>query len=263
MFDFINYSANQSIVFLLVMIRTSGLFILAPILGDQGIPKLIKVGLVVLFGLILSAALPTPQVNLEIQSTWELAGLVFNEILIGVIIGLLFRLIFYGVLTAGSIVGYQIGFMFAQVFDQNNATQVSIIGRFWEVCAILFFVSINGHHLLINGLAESFQVIPVGSVNAFGSAGEMIIKYSAYIFVIAFKIASPVIITLYLTDIALGTIAKTMPTMNVFFVGFPIKIFSGLAVMAMSLPLFMFVIEKSMVYFDAELSKLLLAIGRA
>lgn len=245
------------------MIRTSGLFIIAPILGDKGIPNLIKVGLVILFGLILTSVVPNPELFTEITSNWQLAGLVFNEILIGFIIGLIFRLIFYGVITGGAIIGYQIGFMFAQVFDQNNQSQVSIIGKFWEVVAILFFVSINGHHLVINALAESFTFIPPGNFMINGSVGEMLIKYSAYIFIIAFKIASPIIITLFLTDVALGTIAKTMPTMNVFFVGFPIKIAAGLAVMAISLPLFVFVIEKSLNYFDTELRTLLFAIGKA
>ena len=245
------------------MIRTSGLFILAPVFGDKGIPKLIKLGMIVLFGLILSSTIPNPEIFKTVESNWHLAGLIFNEILIGFIIGLIFRLMFYGVLTGGAMIGYQIGFMFAQVFDQNNSSQISIIGRFWYLLALLLFISINGHHLIINALAESFLVIPPGNFNAYGSAGEMIIKYSAYIFIIAFKIASPIIITLYLTDVALGTIAKTIPTMNVFFVGFPIKIAAGLTVMAMSLPLFTYVLEKSLGYFDTELRTLLIAIGKA
>ena len=236
---------------------------MAPVLSDEGIPKLIKIGLVVMFGLLITSTIPNPSIFSEITSNWQLAGLVFNEILIGFIIGLLYRLIFYGVLFAGSIVGYQIGFMFAQVFDQTNQTQVSIVGRFWYVLAMLFFISINGHHLVINGLVESFTVIPPGNFHMTGEVGEMMIKYSAYIFVIAFKIASPVIITLYLTDIALGTIAKTMPTMNVFFVGMPIKIAVGLVVMGLSLPMFTYVIQQSLQYFDTGMKSLLVTIGKA
>lgn len=263
LFEFINYSSDKLIIFFLVVIRTSGLFIMAPVLSDKGIPKLIKLGMIFMFGLLITSTIPNPEIFGEVKTTWQLAGLVFNEILIGFIIGLLFRLIFYGVLLAGTIVGYQIGFMFAQVFDQSNQTQVSVVGRFWYVLAILFFISINGHHLVINGLVESFTVIPPGNFHMSGEIGEMMIKYSAYIFVIAFKIASPVIITLYLTDIALGTIAKTMPTMNVFFVGMPLKIAIGLVVMGLSLPMFTYVIEQSLHYFDTGLKTLLFSIGKA
>ncbi len=263
LFEFINYSSDKIIIFFLIMVRTSGLFMMAPVLSDKGIPKLVKIGMIVMFGLLITTTIPNPEIFSEIKSTWQLAGLVFNEILIGFILGLIFRLIFYGVLFAGTIVGYQIGFMFAQVFDQSNQTQVSIIGRFWYILALLFFISINGHHLVINGLVESFQVIPPGNFQMTGEIGEMVIKYSAYIFVIAFKLAAPIIITLYLTDIALGTIAKTMPTMNVFFVGMPIKIAVGLVVMGLSLPMFTYVIEQSMHYFDDGMRALLYSIGKA
>ncbi len=263
MFDFINYGADKLIILLLVILRTSGLLIMAPVIGDRGIPTLIKVGLVILLALILIPVIPGLDTFPQVTSLWQLAGLAFNELLIGFIIGLFFRLIFIGVLTAGTMIGYQIGFMFATMFDTSISNQISIIGRFWYVVAILIFLSISGHHLVITSFVDSYQVIPAGGVAAYGSAGELIIKYTAYIFVIALKVASPVMITLFLTDVALGTIAKTMPTMNVFFVGFPVKIAVGLVVMAMSLPLFAYVVERALGYFDNELRVLLFSLGKA
>jgi flagellar biosynthetic protein FliR len=263
LFDFINFGADQLIILLLTILRTSGLLVTAPVIGDRGIPNLVKVGLVILLALLLMPTISNVDSFGQVDSAWQLAGLALQETLIGAIIGLFFRFIFIGVLTAGSIIGYQIGFMFATMFDTNLSNQVSIIGRFWYVIAILFFLSINGHHLIINAYAESYQVIPLGGVSTYGSVGELIIKYSAYIFVIALKVASPVIITLFLTDVALGTIAKTMPTMNVFFVGFPIKIGVGLVVMAISLPLFAYVVERALGYFDTELRIFLYSFGGA
>ncbi|UCD62814.1 MAG: flagellar biosynthetic protein FliR [Candidatus Zixiibacteriota bacterium] len=263
MFDFINYGADKLILLLLVIIRTSGLFIMAPVIGDRGIPTLIKVGLVMLLALVLIPTMPGTESFAQVTSVWQLAGLAFNELLVGFIIGLCFRLIFIGVLTAGSVIGYQIGFMFATMFDTNLSNQVSIIGRFWYVLAILFFLAINGHHLIINAFAESYQVIPAGGAAAYDSAGELVIKYTAYIFVIALKVASPIMISLFLTDVSLGVIAKTMPTMNVFFVGFPVKIGVGLVVMALSLPLFTYVVERAMGYFDTGLREILLTIAKA
>jgi flagellar biosynthetic protein FliR len=263
LFDFINYGADKLIILTLVIIRTSGLLIMAPVIGDRAVPAMIKAGLVVLLSLILVPTIPNLETFPQIYSLWQLAGFAFNELLIGFIIGLFFRLIFFGVLTAGTLIGYQIGFMFAQVFDQSISNQVSIIGRFWYVLAILLFLSINGHHLIISAFADSYQAIPAGGVSSFGSLGELMIKYTGYIFVIALKIASPIMITLFLTDVSLGTIAKTMPTMNVFFVGFPIKIAVGLTVMAMSLPLFAYVVEKALAYMDSELRIVLHALAEA
>lgn len=263
MFDFVNYSSEQIIVLLLVIIRTTGLFLMVPVFSDKSLPKLIKLGLAIVLSLLMVSIIPSVDHLPQVNSTWQLIGLGVNELLIGLIIGMVFRFLFTGILLAGSIAGYQMGLMFANMFDKDQNSQVSVISRFWYVIAILFFLAINGHHMIINSLAESFMVIPLGNLNAAGSGGEMLIKYSGYIFIIAVKIVSPIMITLFLIDISLGTIAKMMPTMNVFFVGMPVKISVGVFMMALSLPLFVYVIEKALGYMDSELRLILYAIGEA
>jgi len=96
-----------------------------------------------------------------------------------------------------------------------------------------------------------------------GSVGEIIIKQTAYIFVIGLKIGAPIMIALFLTDVALGTIAKMMPTMNVFFIGFPVKIALGLTIMAISLPAFAYVLEQGTAFLDNKLDLIFLTIGKA
>ena len=216
-----------------------------------------------LLSLVLMPTVPNLDSFPQITSLWQLLGYAFNEILIGFIIGLFFKFIFIGVMTGGSIIGYQIGFMFAMTFDKNEAAQISIVSQFWYIIAILFFLTINGHHMIINAFSESFEVIPLGNFNSHSVVGEMLIRYSAYMFIIAIKIASPIMITLFLIDMSLGAISKMMPTMNVFFVGMPVKTGVGLLMMGMSLPLFVYVIEKTLTYFDGGLKDLLFAIGKA
>jgi flagellar biosynthetic protein FliR len=262
LFEFVNYGAEKIQSLLLIILRTSGLFLMAPVLGEQGLPKTIRVGLVVLLSLVLLSALTFPPPPLS-NSFWQLGGLCLQELFIGLLIGLLFRLLFMGVLTAGGIVGYQLGFAMVTVFDKNLASQVSIIARFWYMLAILVFLGINGHHLMISAFADSYSLVPLGTMGDGTASGDMIIKLTAFVFVIALKVAAPLMITLFLTDISLGTIAKTMPTMNVFFVGFPIKITVGLAIIALSLPVFAFVLEKTTGYLDQQLRFLLIGLGEA
>ncbi len=262
MFDFINYGAQALQIFLLVLMRASGLFLMAPVFGDRAIPRTVRVGLVILLSGIIVSAINHPQLP-PVDSMWVLAGLATKEILVGLIIGLVFQLLFMGIKTGGAILGYQMGFAMVTVPDVSSADQVSIIARFWYLVAMLVFFSINGHHLLLKALADSYEVMPPGFINASSGVGELIIKYTAYVFIIAIKVAAPVMITLFLVDVGLGTIAKTMPTMNVFFVGFPIKIGAGLAVLALSLPLFSYVLEKVTYYLDRELQTILMAMGKA
>ncbi|MFH1374805.1 MAG: flagellar biosynthetic protein FliR [bacterium] len=262
MFDFINFGAAQIQVFLLVLLRATGLFVMAPVFSHRAIPNLIKVGILITLSMLLVPVVSDAAVE-PAESLWQLAGLAFKEILVGIIIGLLFRLIFMGAKTAGSIIGYQIGFAMVALQDIEEGGQIAIIGSFWFLVAMLIFLSIDGHHLMLTAFADSYRVIPPGMVVMASSVGEMIIKYTAYVFVISLKIAAPVMITLFLTDVALGTIAKTMPTMNVFFVGFPIKIGVGLLVVAMSLPVFSYVLQQSMTYLDGELRLIFNAMGKA
>ncbi len=262
MFEFINFSGEKIQTFLLVIFRASGMFAFAPIIGHRSIPKMLKIGLMILLSGMIASTFGEVTIA-PFSSIWELAGAALKEILVGAIISLFFLLIFYAAQTAGAIIGYQVGLALAAEFDPNAGDQVSVMGRFWFLMATLIFLSIDGHHMMISAFADSYLVIPAGSVEFDGTVGELIIKYTTYVFILALKIAAPVLITLFLTDVALGTIAKTMPTMNVFFVGFPVKIAMGLIVMAMSLPAFSYVLSKGISFLDGELDQMFHLMGKA
>jgi len=149
------------------------------------------------------------------------------------------------------------------MFDRNLSGQVSVLGRIWFIMATLTFLVLNGHHLVIAAFAESYELIPPGLVVTNAGLVNMLIKYTAYVFVIALKIAAPLMVALFLSDVALGTIAKTMPTMNVFFVGIPIKLGVGLSVMAIALPVCNYVLEQALQFVDTQVRVIFLAFGEA
>lgn len=262
LFEFVNFGAEKLQYLLLIIVRISGLFAIAPVFGERGLPKMVRVGLVLMLSLVLVPSVSLYPLEVS-NSFWQLGGLVLHELLIGFLIGLMYRMVFMGVLTAGGIVGYQLGFAMVTVFDKNLASQISVVSRLWYTLAILIFFGIDGHHLIISAFADSYAIVPPGVFNAAAEFGDLIIKLTAFVFVIALKIAAPIMISLFLTDIALGTIAKTMPTMNVFFIGFPLKITIGLLVMAISLPVFAVVLERTTGYFDQQLRILLSGLGGA
>lgn len=262
MFDLLTYGIDKIQLFFLILIRVSGLFILAPILSNKALPKMVKVAITLMLSLILVTVMKDT-VTTPAGSMVELVGMCFREMLVGVLIGLVFYLLIISVQGAGSVAGYQMGMYIANALDPLSQGQSSLIGTFWALLATLVFLAIDGHYLIIQALASSFDAIPPGTVTMNGSVGDLVIKYSAYIFVIALKIASPVMVTLFLVDISLGTVAKMMPTMNVFFVGMPVKIVAGLAIMAMSMPIFSYVLEKVTLYLDGELQILLVTMGKA
>jgi len=261
LFDFIYYGSAKLELFLLLILRASGLLLFSPVIGHQSIPKTAKVGLAILFAIVLMPAMQGVEIPVA-ESPVELAGMVARELMVGILIGFFFALLIKAAEAAGSLVGFQVGLIIAQAFDPNANDQVAIIGRLWIILATLIFMAINGHHLVILAFSDSYQVIPAGYMQVDGSTAELMMKFTGYVFVLALKFAAPVMITLFLTDVALGTVAKMMPTMNIFVAGFPIKITVGFAVLAMSLPVFSYVLEKTTVLINNAAGGLLASMGK-
>ncbi|PKK84415.1 MAG: flagellar type III secretion system protein FliR [candidate division Zixibacteria bacterium HGW-Zixibacteria-1] len=260
MFDFLTFGTAKLQVFLLILFRSAGLFLISPILGHKSIPVMVRAGLAIMLAVILIPLVSMDQVPV-IESVWLLALLAAKEMLVGFIIGLLFSLLFVGVRMAGNIVGYQIGLIIANVLDPETNSQTSVIGEFWYVMAVLIFLTIDGHHAILSAFSDSYKLVPVGVFNFTGPAGEQLIRVSAYVFTIAVKLAAPVMITLFLTEVALGVVARTVPQMNIFIVGIPVKIGIGLFILAAALPVFRYMIEKTVYFLDGEVTKILYNIG--
>jgi flagellar biosynthesis protein FliR len=261
LFDFVNFAAAKLQLFLLILLRASGLFLIAPILGHQSFPTLAKVGLAIMLSLILVSTLDKAAVP-PVESLGALVGLAVREIFVGLAIGFTFALLLMAVQGAGDIVSYQMGFSMATLADPDMG-EVSILGQFWFLCGTVIFLGINGHHVIISAFNDSYALIPPGQVVLNGAFGEMMMRYSAYFFVIAIKLAAPVVITLMLIDVALGVVSRMMPTMNVFILGFGIKVGVGILIMALSLPVFSYVLQKATTYINTELYSMLAVLGKA
>jgi len=254
--DFINFGAEKVQLFILLLMRTAGIIMTAPIFSHKSIPRRITVAMSLGLTTVLMplmAGTPLPQ-SLGMV---ELVILCLKEVFVGILIGLVFTIIFLGIRLAGSVVGYQIGFAMVNVMDPNSPEPVSILGEFWMLLGTLIFLMINGHHVIISGLVDSFKIIPLGMATPSGNVGEWFIKYSSFVFVLAIKFAAPVIIAIFLTEAGMGVLARTMPQMNIFIVGFPLKIFVGLFVVAASLPAFSYVLRKVCLNLDQELAYLM------
>jgi flagellar biosynthetic protein FliR len=262
MFDLITYSAPKIQLFMLVLLRASGVFLLAPIFGHAAVPSQFKIALLLLLTIVVMSTVSDTSIP-QVASIAELSILAFKELLVGLMIGFVFIVLFWGVQAAGSIAGYQMGLTIASVVDPSTNQEQSTIGQFWLLVALVIFFGINGHHLIIRAFHDSYAAVPAGQVAFNGTTGELAIKYSAYSLVIALKVAAPVIVTMFLTDVALGVISKLLPTMNVFIVSFGLKIAIGLAVMALSLPMFAYVLEKGTIYLNDQLTTVLASMGKA
>jgi flagellar biosynthetic protein FliR len=261
LFDFISFGTAQLQIFLLLIVRASGLFLTAPIFGHQLFPVQMKVGLILLLAVVTMPTMPTVTIP-PAESLLELGAIVLRELMVGLLAGFVFRLLFRAAELAGSMAGYQVGLAISSAFDPSVGDRLGAFGRYWMLLGTLIFLAINGHHLVIRAFNDSYRMIEPGQMQVVGTTAELVIRYSAHVFVLAVKIAAPVLVTLILMDVALGTVAKVMPTMNIFIVGFPLKIGMGILVVAMSLPVFSYVLQKSTDYFDRAVGELLASMGK-
>ncbi|MEZ5359880.1 MAG: flagellar biosynthetic protein FliR [Candidatus Zixiibacteriota bacterium] len=256
MLELIDFGTTQIQMFILLMMRIGGIMVSAPIFSHKSIPRRFAISMSMGMALVL---LPMMSATALPQATGiiDLVILCLKEILVGLFIGFVFNIIFIGARLAGSIVGYQIGFSMVNVVDPNSTAPVSILGELWFLLGTLIFLFLNGHHMIIGGLVDSFRLIPLGIASPSGDLVEWIIKYSSFAFVLAIKFAAPVMITIFLLEIAMGVLARTMPQMNIFIVGFPLKIFTGLLIIAISLPAFSIILNKVNAGLDNELAHLM------
>ncbi|MGZ0049740.1 flagellar biosynthetic protein FliR [Brevibacillus gelatini] len=226
-------------VFLLVFVRMSAFFVAAPFFSIRGVPGQFKIGLAFIVALISFQALPI-QGQIPLDLTFVLY--VIKEALVGVILGYICELMFVAVQVAGGLMDMQMGLAMANVIDPKTGAYIPITGNFKNILAILYFFSINGHHMLLRGIISSYQVIPVDRMwAAFGSESVMMtaVKVFTNMFLSAFLMAAPIMVALFLVDLSLGIIAKSVPQFNIFVVGLPVKLLASFLLLIVVMPAFL------------------------
>ena len=183
--------------------------------------------------------------------------MLLGELILGLVLGLLVRFLFAAIQTGGQLAGFQMGFSMINVMDPISGTSESVTAHFLYMTSLLTFLCLNGHLYLLKGLAQSFELVPPGSLFISPQLVQNIITFSGQIFILAIKIAAPIITAIFLVDLALALISRAAPQMNVLFVGFPIKIcvgflFLGLLFEIMNMEIANFIRNIS-IYFDSIL----------
>jgi len=163
---------------------------------------------------------------------------VAGEAFLGILLGFAAALPFAGIRMAGELVGVQMGFGIASVFDPRQEQQISVTAQFYDLLAVLLFLLLDGHHLLLRALGTSVQALPPGQAAFGGRAVQQIVALGGSLFIIALSVGGPLIAVLFLADAAMGFVARTVPQMNIFIVGIPVKIGLGLLAIALTLPFF-------------------------
>jgi len=224
------------ISFIWPLTRILGLIMVAPVFGHRAVPARVKIGLGIFIALIVSPTLPPmPDVGL---GSWHGLFILVQQLLIGMAIGFIMRVVFAAVEAAGEIVGLQMGLGFASFFDPQSAGQTLVLSRFFNMLAILVFLAVNAHLLLIGVLVESFQSLPISQQPLAAAGFYNVAAFGSTVFAVGLQLALPLITILLLTNLALGILTRSAPQLNIFAIGFPITLGVGLIVLDLTLPYF-------------------------
>ena len=220
--------------FFLILIRVSVLLFMFPIFSSRLIPVLAKAGLAFIITIALFPVIDSKMVEFP-DTSWGMVQLMIAEFIIGMILALLVQMFFEGIRMMGQLVGFQTGFAITNILDPQSGMQVSILSNMAYLVAMVLFLVLNGHHILLSAMRESFEIINVGSLSLNRQIFQKIIDTSADMFVIAIKIGAPAIAVLLFTKVAFGLITKLIPQMNIMIVAFPVQIVIGLIFFGISL----------------------------
>ena len=231
----VSFPLVQLQMFFAVLVRVAAILMSIPVFSGRNIPVVLKAGFVLAVSLVLYPLVhvePSVPVAATPLFVIGLAG----EILLGVAVGLIVRTIFAGVQLAGQLAGYQMGMAIANVIDPDSSDQIPLISQFYQVLAVLIFVTVNAHHWFLGAMQESFRLVQPYGFQLSASLVKQLIDLGSGIFIIGLKIGAPVMVVLLLTSVAFGLIARTVPQMNVFIVAIPLKIGIGFLFIFFSLP---------------------------
>lgn len=230
----------------LVGLRCLGTFAVAPLFGSRFVPAQLRVALGLLCGALLvplALGAAGPLGRLAAGSAWnplaspvEYALRCAGEMLLGLGVGYLALLFLAAVQVAGQVMDMELGFAMVNVLDPQFGFQLPLLGSFLNLLGVLVFLALDGHLLLLRAMRDSVLLLPPGGVGLAAGAGELLVRAFAAVFVTALKLAAPIVAALFLVSVALGIVARTVPQMNVFVVGLPLRIAVGIAVLLLSLP---------------------------
>ncbi|MFC7368554.1 flagellar biosynthetic protein FliR [Vreelandella zhaodongensis] len=217
------------IAFLWPFARITAFMAASPLWGHASIPNQAKVGLAALVTVVIAPILPAMP-NVPIMS-WAGLGIMVEQLLIGVAIGLVMHIMFAVVQAAGEFIGLQMGLAFASFFDTSSGTNIMVLSRILYMITLLMFLALNGHLMVLEALVMSFETLPIGIGALNPNAFELLARYAGTIFASGMLLALPVVGALLIINLSLGILNRSAPQLTVFNIGFPTSLTVGLTLL--------------------------------
>ncbi len=252
----LNVIVTEWVILVLITMRVIAAMVVAPPYNSYAIPPTVRFFVALIIAYLTYFSIDKSTINLQIS-----LGFIFfvgiKEIITGLIIGFFLNFVFYGISFAGMLIGFDMGLTMASVFNPTIEIENNVIGSLLLYLSLLIFILINGHHYVIEAVVYSFRVIPIGKYPVNEWLYNYIVKQSGMIFVIAVKIAAPIIVSFFLVNVAEGIMARVVPQMQVFFVTQPLRTMLGFLILVSIIPIYTYVIKNLLRHTETSLLELI------
>lgn len=240
-----NFSEVELLAMALVLFRMIAFIIAMPVIGVAPIPIQIKVLFALSMTFIIFPVTDWKGLSVEISNA-DAAFLAAKEIAIGLIFGFLGRMFFMTLSMAGQLISISMGISNAQLFNPAFGESSTAFDQFFIILATLFFFSIQGHHLMISGLVETFNIIPIYQSSIDLSGFAALVPMSEKIIEISLKFASPILVTILFTNVAMGVVGRAVPQINILITSLPVNTLVGLFVLFVGVPVIVWQMQELM-----------------
>ena len=232
------YFVYQFQIFMLVLIRMNAMFTIAPFFSSDILTFRVRAILSFLVTLVIFPVISSKGYPIS-ENMGEYFLMVIREVAIGLYIGFLISLTFTAFQLAAQFFALQSGFGMSEVLDPVSQISIPVLGQLINLVGLLVFLAINGHHFLIQAVYSSYELAPIMTfdVAVMGRLFEFLAHSFGNMFVIALKIALPILGTLFLLTVSMGVLAKAAPQMNILMLGFPIKVAATFGLLLIASPM--------------------------
>lgn len=220
--------------FIWPFVRILALVATAPLFAESAVPVKVKVGL----SFVLAAAIGPTLDPMPPVAPGSYAGLwmVMQQVLTGIALGFTMRIVFASVQTAGEFIGLQMGLSFASFFDPGTGANTAVLSRMLNVIAMLTFLALDGHLLVLAALVRSFDTLPIAQIQLHQNGWGVVVEWGKTIFVSGLLLALPLICALLTINLAMSILNRAAQQLSVFSVGFPVTLIVGVTVLTVVLP---------------------------
>ncbi len=254
--DIYNINAVTILSFLLTFMRISIVMFLLPIFSSERIPMQVKAATTIVLTLGLWPNLSLPGTAMPAHP-FDLFILFANELVLGLVLSMCINFVFMGIQAGGELFGFQMGFTMISFADPLTGNQTGITAFFLWMVAILTFLALDGHLYMIRAFAFSFHLVPAGGLILSELLLTEVLDLSAQMFVVAVKIAAPIMVALFMVELALALVNRTTPQINIMDIGFPVKIGTGFLFLGIMLVMMSEFMSNYMLTLDVMLANIM------